>query len=140
MTAELTMTVSHSVTAPPGRVYEAWLDPAILSRFMLPCTGGRQAEVHNDPRTGGTFRIVMFDGETAIPHHGTYLELVPDERLRFTWVSPHSVEGSVVTVALTAEGQGTRIELRQDRFASEGLRDGHLKGWTVILGELQAAL
>jgi uncharacterized protein YndB with AHSA1/START domain len=140
MTAELTLTVTHRIAAPAKRVYEAWLSPGILARFMTTCSGGPAARVSNDPRVGGTFRIVMTDGEREIPHHGTYLELVPYSRLRFTWQSPHSVEGSLVTIELTPEEAGTRIDLRQDRFASEGLREGHRKGWTSILAELEAVL
>ena len=137
-TADLTMTVARVIPAAPARVYDAWLDPKMLARFMVPCDGGSVPEAATDPRVGGTFRIVMNDGEKDIPHHGTYMELVPHKRLVFTWQSPHSVEGSVVTLTLTPEGDGTRIDLRQDRFASEGARDGHMKGWTRILSELAA--
>ena len=134
------MTVTQHIAAPLARVYDAWLNPQILARFMTTCAGGPAAQVTSDPRVGGAFRIVMLDGAREIPHHGTYLELVPDQRLRFTWQSPHSIEGSVVTITFTPEGDGTRIDLRQDRFSSEGLRDGHIKGWTAILSELVQAL
>lgn len=136
VTTELTMTVTRTLLASPARVYDAWLDPGMLARFMVVCEGGAKADVANDPRVGGTFRILMRDGDREIPHHGTYLELVPHRRLVFTWQSPHSVEGSVVTLTLTPDGDGTHIELRQDRFASEALCEGHRKGWTRILEEL----
>jgi uncharacterized protein YndB with AHSA1/START domain len=136
LTSELTLTVSRTIPAPAARVYDAWLNPAVLARFMTVCEGGSDARVANDPRVGGSYEIVMRDGDREIPHRGTYLELVPHERLRFTWESPHSVEGSVVTITLTPDGDQTRIDLRQDRFASEGARDGHIKGWTAILGNL----
>ncbi len=140
MTAELTLTVSRTIPAPVARVYDAWLNPAVLARFMTTCEGGPGARVTNDPRVGGSYEIVMRDGDREIPHHGTYLELVPHQRLRFTWQSPHSVEGSMVTITLTPEGDATRIELRQDRFAHEGARDGHIKGWTAILSVLASAM
>lgn len=140
VTTELTMTVTRTLPAPPARVYDAWLNPAMLARFMVPCEGGAEAEVANDPRVGGTFRIVMRDGERDVPHHGTYLELMPHSRIVFTWQSPHSVEGSLVTLTLAPEGDGTHVSLRQDRFASEALCEGHRKGWTHILAELAARL
>ncbi len=140
MTAELTLTVAQSYRAPPDRVYDAWLSPEMLARFMVPCDGGSVPEAAVDARVGGTFRIVMNDGASDIPHHGTYLELSRPHRMRFTWQSPHSVEGSLVTLTLTPEGDGTRLELRQDRFASEGAREGHRKGWTAILASLDLAL
>ncbi len=139
MTAELTTTVVRTFPAPPTRVYDAWLDPAFLSRFMVACDGGTVPEVSVDPRVGGHFLIVMNDGTKDIPHRGTYLDLTRPHRMVFTWTSPHSVEGSIVTLTLTAEGTGTRLELRQDKFASEGARDGHTRGWTRILQELATA-
>lgn len=140
MTTELTMTVTRTLPAPPARVYDAWLNPAMLARFMVPCDGGAEAEVANDPRVGGTFRIVMHDGDREVPHHGTYLELMPHSRIVFTWQSPHSVEGSLVTLTLAPEGEGTHVTLRQDRFAAEELCEGHRKGWTRILDELAARI
>lgn len=136
LTSELTLTVSRILPAPAARVYDAWLDPAVLARFMTTCQDGAGARVTNDPRVGGSYEIVMRDEDREIPHYGTYLELVPHQRLRFTWQSPHSVEGSMVTITLTPVAEGTRLDLRQDRFASEGARDGHIKGWTAILGNL----
>lgn len=130
------MSVSRSFPVPPTRVYDAWLDPGLLARFMVPCEGGSVPEASVDARVGGGFRIVMNDGARDIPHHGTYLELSRPNRMVFTWQSPHSIEGSVVTLTLTPEGEGTRLDLRQDRFASESARDGHRKGWTYILNEL----
>lgn len=139
-TAELSLTLDQLLPAPPARVYDAWLDPGFLARFMSPCAGGSVPEASVDARVGGAYRIVMNDGSRDIPHHGTYLEMQRPHRLRFTWQSPHSVEGSVVTLTLTPEGEGTRLVLRQDRFAHESARDGHIKGWTFILNQLVQAL
>lgn len=138
LTSELTLTVSRTIPARPARVYDAWLNPAVLARFMVPCDGWGQARVANDPRVGGTFNILMIGDGKEVPHHGTYLELAPHTRLRFTWESPHSVEGSMVTITLTPEGEGTRIDLRQDRFATEQAVEGHRSGWTAILEQLAA--
>lgn len=134
------MTVEKLLPAPPARVYDAWLNPDLLARFMVPCAGGSVPEASVDARVGGSFRIVMNDGTRDIPHHGTYLELARPTRMVFTWQSPHSVDGSLVTLTLMPDRDGTRLTLRQDRFASEGARDGHVKGWTMILSMLEAAL
>jgi uncharacterized protein YndB with AHSA1/START domain len=136
---ELTLTLSRAIPAPVARVYDAWLDPAMLRRFMIPCEGGSVVEATSDARVGGAFRIVMHADGKDIPHWGTYLDLVPHRRIVFSWQSPHSVEGSTVTLTLTPEGTGTRVDLAQVRFANEGARDGHGKGWSYILGELAGA-
>ena len=135
--SELTLTVSKTIPAPPEAVFNAWLDPVMLRRFMVTCEGDRVPRAESDAREGGRFVIVMESGGKEIPHSGTYLELNPHSRLVFTWESPHSVDGSTVTVALSPVGADkTELVLTQVKFASEGARDGHIKGWTAILDML----
>lgn len=45
------LTIARLIPASHERVFDAWLDPARLARFMLPREGGR-AEVTVDPRVG----------------------------------------------------------------------------------------
>jgi uncharacterized protein YndB with AHSA1/START domain len=97
--------------------------------------------VTTDPVKGGRFMIVMVTPEREIPHSGTYLEVDPYSRLSFTWESPHSLDDSVVTIDLKEIGpETTELTLKQVKFRSEGARDGHIQGWTSILGELDKYL
>lgn len=137
---ELTLSVNHLIPVPVKRAYDAWLNPADLARFMVPCEGGSVPSANTDARVGGRFLIVMRVGDKDIPHAGTYLELTPYSRIRFTWESPHSVDDSEVTVDFVPEGQGTRIVLSQVRFHSEASRDGHIAGWLYILETMAQAL
>ncbi len=139
-TPDLTLTVSRVIPAPPTRVYDAWLDPAMLARFMVAKDGATVSKATSDARVGGKFLIMMRHGDEDLPHHGSYLELVPHSRIVFSWQSAHSIDNSVVTLTFTPDGAGTRVDLRQDRFASEGARDGHRGGWTRILQELAATV
>lgn len=133
---ELTLAVDHLFAAPAKRVYDAWLNPVDLARFMVPCEGGTVPSANADARVGGRFSIIMRVGDKDIPHAGTYLELKPHSRIRFTWESPHSVDDSEVTLDFVPEGPGTRIMLSQVRFQSEESRDGHIAGWRYILETL----
>jgi uncharacterized protein YndB with AHSA1/START domain len=64
--------VQRVIAAPREQVFDAWLDPSSLARWMRPRPGSiATAEV--DPRVGGTFRIVMIHGEGAVEHTGEYL-------------------------------------------------------------------
>jgi len=140
---DLTMTTTRTLPAPPRAVFDAWLDPAMLARFMKVPTGEgtKEARVTNDPVEGGGFEIVMFDSEGAeIPHRGTYLEITPHSRLRFTWDSPHSLPESEVTIELAEAEGGTKLTLTQVKFRSEQARDGHQQGWSAILDRLAPAL
>ena len=133
---DLTLTVQKRIPAPAARVYNAWLDPLMMKKFMF---GGLDMTIpvaETDPRVGGHYKVVMNDGKTDIPHTGQYLELNPHSRIVFTWQSPYSVEGSTVTLDLVADGAATIVTLTQVRFANEGARDGHKAGWTAILETL----
>ncbi len=134
---ELTLNISRTINAPAEKLFNAWLDPAMLSRFMMPGENMSEAEVENDPREGGTFRILMKAQDAEIPHSGKYLKIDPYSQIVFTWESKHSIDGSTVTLDFVPEGEGTRIDLHQVKFFSEGQRDGHVKGWTVILNMLE---
>lgn len=139
---ELSLEVSRHLPHPPERVFDAWLDPAMLQKFMLPATHMSVTATENDPRVGGTFKIVMQapDVEEGWPHTGTYLEIDRATKLRFTWVSAYSQEDSEVTLTLAPRDGGTDLTLRHIRFPDEEVRNNHEGGWTLILQALDGAM
>lgn len=139
---ELELTVSRTIAASREKVFNAWLSPAMLAKFMVvPSGGAGQSKVKNDPVKGGRFSIVMITAEKEIPHAGTYLEIDPFSRLAFTWESPYSLDDSVVTIDLAEVDAGTtEITLKQVKFKSEEARQGHEQGWTAILNQLETSL
>ena len=140
--SELELTVSRKIAASREKIFNAWLSPTALAKFMKTPAGNFDArDVTTDPVKGGRFMIVMVTPEREIPHSGTYLEVDPYSRLSFTWESPHSLDDSVVTIDLKEIGpDATELTLKQVKFRSEGARDGHIQGWTAILGELDKYL
>lgn len=137
---ELSLTVSRTISASPEKVYAAWLDAELLARFMTPGEGMTCPVVETDPRVGGSYKVVMSDGEHDIPHHGTYLELTPHSKIAFTWNSPHSAPDSEVHLTFAPDGGGTRVELTHVKFANEDSLNGHKAGWTAILEALASQL
>ncbi|MEO8244010.1 MAG: SRPBCC domain-containing protein [bacterium] len=133
--ADLTTTVSRTIKASPQRVFDAWLDPEIMTKFMVPRDKMHARDVKADPRVGGRFQVIMV-GDKEYPHEGTYLEITPHSRLVFTWEAPWSAPGTTVTIELTPETGGTRVDLTQVRFMSEEARDSHAEGWTGMLANL----
>ncbi|MBF9034534.1 SRPBCC domain-containing protein [Rhodobacterales bacterium HKCCE2091] len=140
-TDDLTLTVTHTYAAAPDRVFDAWLDPAVLPRFMTPAADMSVTACTADAVEGGRFEIVMHKDGEDMPHAGTYLTIDRPNRLVFTWESRHSVaEGSTVTLDFVPRDGGTELTLTHVRFATESSRDGHEAGWTAILAELERVL
>ena len=136
---DLSLTLSRRINAPVEKVYNAWLDPATLTRFFTNCEGISLAKAETDPRVGGRYLLMMNNGTKDIPHTGTYVELVPHSRIAFTWESPFmTLEGSTVTLDLVPDGGATLLTLTHVRFENESSRDGHRGGWTAILDGLVA--
>ncbi len=134
---DLICKLSRVINAPIDKVFDAWLDPQLLSRFMLPMPGMPQPKTEVDGREGGRFTIYMDIGEKIIPHSGTYLELDRPNRLIFSWESPFSTDGSTVTLEFTVQDKvKTRLELTHVRFIDEETRDNHEIGWSNILAAL----
>ncbi|QRM53321.1 SRPBCC domain-containing protein [Sinorhizobium sp. BG8] len=138
---ELELTVSRKIAAPREKVFNAWLSPEMLAKFMRPIADCIEpSRVSTDPVKGGRFQIVMVTAEREIPHSGTYLEIDPHSHLAFTWESPHSLDDSVVTIDLAElDAQTTEVTLKQVKFRSEDARLGHIKGWTTILDNLETS-
>ena len=140
-TAELSLEIEHRISAAPDRVFDAWLDPAMLAKFMTPMPGMTVPKASNDPKVGGRFAITMHETSMGdMLHEGEYLEIDRPNRLQFTWASFNSQEDSTVTLDFTPDGDGTLVKLHHLRFPSEKSRDDHRGGWTHILESLNAAL
>lgn len=137
---DLTLVASRTIKAPAKQIYDAWIDPNMLAKFMRPGPDMTVPKATVDARKGGRFAITMRSGEQDIPHAGTYLELSPYSRIVFTWESPFSFEGSTVTIDLAAKGDATEVTLTHVKFSDETSRDNHAKGWEGILAGLAETL
>ena len=138
---DLTVNITKNINAPIEKVFDAWLDPEMLTQFILPAPGMPNPEVENDAREGGQFSIIMQVGDNKIPHSGTYLTINRPLQLVFSWESPFSIDGSQVDLKFTSvDEQTTRVELTHTKFADEESRDNHNGGWNKILDELAGVL
>lgn len=138
---DLKLEVTRTLPFPPERMFDAWLDPKMLARFMVPARGVTVPEVSTDAVVGGRFHIVMqMEDGTQIPHHGVYKRIARASQLVFTWASPYSVDDSTVTLDLAPTDTGTKVTLTQVKFPTDSSRDNHEKGWSLILATLDGAL
>lgn len=130
----------------PMRVYQAFLDPDDLAAWLPPT--GFSAEVHElDAEVGGGFRIT-FTAETIDyeprehAFHGTYLELVPGERIvhtdAFELDDPAMAGEMTVTVSFEAVEDGTEVTVRQAGIPEGIPIEDASAGWADSLSKLAA--
>ncbi|MEQ8292075.1 MAG: SRPBCC domain-containing protein [Roseovarius sp.] len=134
---DLTLTVERVIDASPEKLFDAWLDPETMKRFI--CPGETTVpSAFSDAHEGGRFEVMMRVNGKDLPHTGTYKEIDRPNRLVFTWESHASRDDSEVTLTFTPGTGGTHVTLTQVRFHSEDQREGHRKGWSSILEKLAA--
>ena len=135
---DLIVNISKTIQAPIEAVFDAWLNPDMLSQFILPMKGMPQPQTENEPREGGEFTIIMQVGNEKIPHTGTYLTINRPHELVFTWESPFSIDGSTVSLRFLALDENqTTLELTHRKFIDEQTRSNHEGGWGNILDSLE---
>lgn len=111
-----TIRLHRVLRAPPERIYRAFLDADAMAKWLPP--NGFTAKVHHmDARVGGTFRMSFTNFTTAQSHSfgGEYVELVPNELLRYTdkFDDPGLPGVMEVTVSFGAVSCGTELNVVQ---------------------------
>ena len=139
---DLKVNVEKIIHAPIEKVFDTWLDPKIMSKFMMGMPEMPESDVENDPREGGSFTIIMHYRGEKLPHTGKYLEINRPDKLVFTWVSHHSaVENSTVTLNfIKVDDNKTNVALTHVKFIDEEMRSAHEGGWECILDKLDEVI
>jgi uncharacterized protein YndB with AHSA1/START domain len=131
------LTLKRRLNAPPEKVYAAWIEPEKIVKWFGPDAGPvKHAEA--DVRVGGRYALNFFteDGEEHSVS-GIYQEVVPNQKLTFTWAWRSTPEReSLVTVLIRPEGDGSILTLIHENFFDEAARDGHQRGWSGCLDKL----
>ena len=112
-----TVRLHRVLRAPPERVYRAFLDPDAMVKWLPP--HGFTGKMHSiDARVGGSYRMSFTNFGTGKTHSfgGTYRELVPNERLRYSdkFDAPNLPGEMVTTVTLRAVSCGTELVAVQE--------------------------
>ena len=139
---DLKVNIEKIIHAPIDKVFDAWLNPKMLSKFMRGMPDMPETDVEIDAREGGLFTIIMHLGDEEIPHTGKYVEISRPDKLVFTWVSRYSVvDNSTVTLNFTKiDDNKTNISLSHVKFINEEARSGHEEGWGNVLDKLNEVM
>jgi uncharacterized protein YndB with AHSA1/START domain len=131
-----TIQLHRVLRAPPERVYRAFLDADAMAKWLPP--HGFTGKVHHmDARVGGTFKMSFTNFSTAHSHTfgGAYLELVPNERLRYTdtFDDPNLPGEMQTTVSLKQVSCGTEINIVQEGIPEAIPAEACYLGWQESL-------
>jgi len=138
MLAKPSLTLKRRLAAPPEKVYAVWTEPEQLARWFGPADA-QMLSAQTEVRVGGRYRI-MFRGPDGEVHDvsGIYRDVVPNERLTFTWAWRTMPEReSLVTITLKPDGEGCILTLFHEQFFDEAARERHAFGWNGALDKLE---
>lgn len=127
--------------APPERVYRAFLEPDAMAKWLPP--RGFTGKVHEiDARQGGGYQMSFTNFGTGKSHSfgGKYVELVPNERIRYTdrFDDPNLPGEMQVTVTLRPVMCGTELSIVQEGIPAAIPAEMCYLGWQESLNQLAA--
>ena len=131
--------------ATPERVYRAFLDADAMAKWLPP--NGFTGKVHHlDAKVGGTYKMSFTNFSTghSLAFGGTYLELTPNERIRYTdrFDDPNLPGEMQTSVSLTQVSCGTELHIVQERIPDVIPVEQCYLGWQeslVLLAKLVEA-
>lgn len=120
----------------PEKVYRAFTDPDAMTKWLPP--HGFTGKVHQmDAKVGGSYKMSFTNFSTGTSHGfgGTFVELIPNERLRYTdkFDDPNFPGEMQTTVVIKAVSCGTEINIVQEGIPEIIPVDGCYLGWQESL-------
>jgi uncharacterized protein YndB with AHSA1/START domain len=134
-----TIRLHRVLRAKPEKVYRAFLDADAMSKWFPP--NGFTGKVHSmDAKVGGSFKMSFTNFTTGQLHSfgGSYLELVPHERIRYTdkFDDPNLPGEIHVTITLKKVSVGTEIHIVQEGVPAVIPAEMCYLGWQDSLVQL----
>jgi uncharacterized protein YndB with AHSA1/START domain len=140
-----TIRLHRVLRATPEKVYRAFLDADAMAKWLPP--NGYTCKVHHlEARVGGTYRMSFTNFSSGNSHSfgGTYLELVPHERIRYTdrFDDPNLPGEMRATVTMKKASCGTELSIEQEGLPSAIPPEACYLGWQdslILLAKLVEA-
>lgn len=125
--------------APADRIYRAFLEPEALVKWIPP--HGFIGRVHSmDVKVGGSYRMSFINFGTGAVHAfgGTYVELIPGEKIRYTdkFEDPNMPGEIQVTISLRTVLCGTELQIEQAGLPAAIPTEFCYAGWQESLNLL----
>jgi uncharacterized protein YndB with AHSA1/START domain len=134
-----TVRLHRVLRCPPERVYRAFIEPLAMSKWLPPY--GYICQVHSmDAKVGGGHKASFTNFRTGQSHSfgGTYLELTPHSKIRYTdkFDDPGMPGEMTNTVSLRPVSVGTELTIVQENIPAQIPAEMCYLGWQESLSQL----
>jgi uncharacterized protein YndB with AHSA1/START domain len=131
-----TIRLHRVLRATPERIYRAFVDADAMAKWLPP--NGFTGKVHDlDAKVGGTYKMSFTNFTTGKSHSfgGTYLELAPHERIRYTnqFDAPNLPGEMQTTITLKQVFCGTELNITQEGIPAAIPAEACYLGWQESL-------
>jgi len=131
-----TVKLHRVLSSKPERVYRAFIDPDAMAKWLPP--NGFTGKVHEmDARVGGSYKMSFKNFTTGESHSfgGKYLELVPNERLRYTdrFDDPNLPGEMHTTITIKPVSVGVELSVVQEGIPEAIPAEACYLGWQESL-------
>ncbi len=137
--------IRHRLSAAPAKVFAAFADAAMVSRWLTPSPDVKLRVVAFDFREGGKYRFAYHvPGDQIMTVNGIYRLIRPPSKIIFSWnIEPpneHAGVRSEVTVQIAPDGAGSELHIRHEKLARAGAIERHREGWRGAVEQLSHLL
>jgi uncharacterized protein YndB with AHSA1/START domain len=117
--------VERAIPAPPGKVYDAWLNPKV------PGNPWNMADkLILNPKVDGFFYWLVH----GTPHYGRFTKVERPHRIQHTWMSPYTLgQESTVSVSFKRKAAGTLMTLVHSGLPDSEEGRAHEEGWNQFM-------
>jgi len=131
-----TIRLHRVLRAAPEKVYRAFLDADAMAKWVPP--NGYTAKVHHmDAKVGGTYKMSFTNFTTGKSHSfgGTYHELTPNERVRYSdkFDDPNLAGEMQTMITLKKVSCGTELNITQEGVPAAIPAEACYLGWQESL-------
>lgn len=131
-----TVTFHRVLKSTPEKLYKAFLDADAIAKWLPP--HGFTCRVHHlDAKVGGSYKLSFTNFSTGKSHSfgGTYLELVPGEKIRYSdkFDDPNLAGEMQTTIALKKVFCGTEMHIEQSGILDVIPAEACYLGWQESL-------
>ena len=131
--------VSKNLNASVADVWNAWTNPDEIAKWWLPEGFSDSAQSEVDLRVGGEFKLHMQPPEgDAFYAHGIFKEIVPNSKIKSTWLWSTSDEETELTIEFNEVGDNTELVILHEFFSDEEEKNKHTEGWIACLDRMES--